>query len=51
MQHEIVYDNLKLDEPIDLSNVMDITNLFRTTVIVEIYRLRQEIRPNRVSPN
>ena len=27
MQHEIVYDNLILDEPIDLSNVMDIINL------------------------
>ena len=31
MQHEIVYDNLILNEPIDLSNVMDITNLSRTT--------------------
>ena len=32
MQHEIIYDNLILDEPIDLSNVMDITNLFITVL-------------------
>jgi hypothetical protein len=32
MQHEIIYDDLILNEPIDMYNVMDITGLFITTL-------------------
>jgi hypothetical protein len=38
MQHEIGYDNLILDKLIDLSNVMDITNLLMRGCQVPIFR-------------
>lgn len=46
MQHEIVYVNLIFNESINLSNVMDRTNLSKVTFCLKKHSLDQNINSN-----